>query len=180
MKNTVILFLLTLILSPLCAQEELSAEKLKVAGEIIELNGTIQNLKRAVNAHAQRCEVLMGKYLSRAKDQNAAEKVKTELRKAIDSEMNTAKIQEEIAKVYAGRFSLEELKAIAAFYHSPAGQKMLLLNPDLTLQINELLRNHSKTVDKKAVEILKRKVPTQVPTEAHFMPIGKIPAQSSK
>lgn len=180
MKHIAVLLLLGFVLSPLSAAEESSAEKLKVAGEVIELNGTAQNLKRAVSSHARRCEMLMEKYLSRAKDQKAAQKVKSELREAVTSEMDAAKIQEEVAKVYADRFSLDELKAIAAFYHSPAGQKMLLLNPDLSLQINQLLNSHSKAVDRKAVEILKSKVPAQVPTEAHFMPIGKIPAQANK
>ena len=62
MKHIVVLLLLGFVLSPLSAAEEPSAEKLKVAGEVIELNGTAQNLKRAVSSHARRCEMLMEKY----------------------------------------------------------------------------------------------------------------------
>lgn len=180
MKHTAILIMLGLFLAPLCAQEKPPAEKLKLAAEVIELNGTGQNLKRAIDSHSRKCEALMEKYLSRAEDRKAAEKVKNELRAVIKDEMDPAELQAETARIYAERFTLDELKAITAFYHSPAGQKMLLLNPDLTGQINDLLRSHSRAVDQKAAEILKRKVSAQVPAEAHFVPVGKIPAQSQE
>ncbi|GEM_PF-4448538 len=176
MKYAAVLMMLGLFLSPLCAQEKPSAEKLKLAAEVIELNGTVQNLKRAIGAHSRRCEALMEKYLDKAEDKKAAEKVKDELRAVIKDGMDPSGLQAETARVYADRFTLDELQAIAAFYRSPVGQKMQLLNPDLTVQINDLLRAHSREVDKKAAEILKRKVPAQVPTEAHFMPVGRIPA----
>ncbi len=176
MKQIAALIVLGLALMPLCAQEKVSAEQIKLAGEILELNGTTKNLERAVKVYRNRCDSLIDRYLARAKDQKAADKVKEELKSAIKEEMNLEEVKSDTAKIYAERFSVEELKAIAAFYNSDVGKKMRLLNDDMTRDINAVLNKHSREADERAKEILKAKVPAQEPVDVQIKPIGRIPA----
>ncbi len=176
MKQIAALIVLGLALMPLCAQEKVSAEQLKLAGEVIELNGTSKSLERAVMVYRNRCDALIERYLARATDQKAAGKVKEELKKAIKEEMNLEEVKKDTAGIYAGRFSVEELKAIADFYNSDVGKKMRLLNDDMTTDINNMLVKHRTEADERAKEILKAKVPAQEPVDVQIKPIGRIPA----
>lgn len=53
-----------------------------------------------------------------------------------------------LAKVYAQFFTLDEMQALNAFYHSPLGQKLVKANPELTIKTQQmglaLLKEHEK------------------------------------
>jgi hypothetical protein len=68
----------------------------------------------------------------RAELERDFEAMKPEIAEALTPHYNT--MVEAIATVYAGNFSLEELRELDAFYRRPAGQKFLEKWPALTQQ----------------------------------------------
>jgi hypothetical protein len=75
--------------------------------------------------------------------------VAAKLRK--DYEPKRAELLTEVAKVYAERFSEQELKALVAFYKSPLGRKMAIDEPQI---IDESLRRAQTWGDALSGEVM--------------------------
>jgi hypothetical protein len=69
------------------------------------------------------------------------------------------------AKVYASNFSLEELRDIEAFYHRPAGQKLLTKSQAITDQVTratqEVSRKAADDLRTRLAELLRQKAKKQ-------------------
>ena len=52
--------------------------------------------------------------------------------------MSWDSLKDEMAAIYAAKFTTDELKAITAFYKTPAGQKLALMAPELSKRGAEL------------------------------------------
>lgn len=73
----------------------------------------------------------------------------TKLTKSMESRDD--ELLNEIAKVYAARFSEAELKEIASFYQSPTGQKMTASMPDVLRESYGLAQDWSRRM---SVEVM--------------------------
>ena len=65
----------------------------------------------------------------------------------------TAEVVNEVAKLYATRFTEQELKDILAFYKSPLGKKVIVEEPAV---LDESLRNAEAWASKLSGEIMNR------------------------
>ncbi len=175
MKTSLIL-LFALMLTGLSAQsEKATPEKIKIAREAIEINGTMANIRKLYDSRMVKYNEITDRYLAKATDQKAAKKVKESIFKAIGEEMNWESLQEDAVKIYLENFTLEDLKGIVAFYNSPLGQKILAANPAINRQLSEEFTTRSREVDRRAKEILSKAIPQQQPTEAQIRPLARIP-----
>ena len=52
--------------------------------------------------------------------------------------MSWDSLKDEMAAIYAAKFTIDELKAITAFYKTPAGRKLALMAPELSKRGAEL------------------------------------------
>ena len=82
---------------------------------------------------------------------NELNEVATKLRK--DYESKRAELLNEVARVYAERFSEQELKALVAFYKSPLGRKMAMEEPAI---IDESMRRAQTWGDALSGEVMSR------------------------
>lgn len=82
---------------------------------------------------------------------NELNEVAAKLRK--DYEAKRAELLNEVARVYAERFSEQELKSLIAFYKSPLGQKMAMEEPNI---IDESMRRAQTWADALSNEVMER------------------------
>jgi hypothetical protein len=82
---------------------------------------------------------------------NELNDVATKLRK--DYEPKRDELLNEVARVYAERFSEQELKALIAFYKSPLGRKMVMDEPTI---IDESMRRAQTWGDALSSEVMER------------------------
>jgi hypothetical protein len=82
---------------------------------------------------------------------NELNEVATKLRK--DYESKRVELLNEVARVYAERFSEQELKALVAFYKSPLGRKMAMEEPAI---IDESMRRAQTWGDALSGEVMSR------------------------
>jgi hypothetical protein len=106
--------------SPAQAQHP-SAQAVTLAKEIIAIKGTAASFNSMVPSMIERAKtILLQTNPMLSKDLNeVAVKLRKDYGKAADEPLNVA------ARVYAGKFSEQELRAILAFYKTPTGRKVI-------------------------------------------------------
>jgi hypothetical protein len=82
---------------------------------------------------------------------NELNDVAAKLRK--DYEPKRDELLNEVARIYAERFSEQELKALIAFYKSPLGRKMVMDEPTI---IDESMRRAQTWGDALSSEVMER------------------------
>jgi uncharacterized protein len=109
------------------AQQKPTPAALKLAQEIIELKGTAVIVDPLVAGLIERIKYMhlqTNPMLSKPLEEVAAQ-LRKEFAKV------TQELLQEMASLYASRFTEAELKQIAAFYKSPAGQKVIKEEPQI-------------------------------------------------
>lgn len=107
------------------AQKGPSAEQMAVAKELTQLIGAADLSKPLVAGVVEQAKVVfLQQNPALSKDLNeVAALIRAEL------EPRTTEFTDEVARLYATRFTEQELKAIVAFYKSPVGKKMQAQQP---------------------------------------------------
>jgi hypothetical protein len=111
--------------NPASHAQQPSAASMLVAKQLISVTGATTLFNPLIAGVVEQAKLL---YLQQnpglAKDLN---EIAAKMRK--DLQPRFAEVTNEIAKLYATHFTEQELKAILAFYRSPAGKKMLTQQP---------------------------------------------------
>lgn len=109
------------------AQQQPTPAAMAAATELISVTGATALFNPLISGVVEQAKIFfLQQDPSLGKDLNEiAAKLKTELQPRF-SELNG-----EVAKLYAGRFSEQELKDLLAFYKSPLGQKLLAQQPQI-------------------------------------------------
>lgn len=103
------------------AQQQPSAGAMSAASEIVDVRGAMAVFEPLIPGVVEQAKnVFLQTNPMLQKDLN---EVAANIRKAMGA--RTAELKAEVAKVYASRFSEQELKDLLAFYKSPLGKKML-------------------------------------------------------
>jgi hypothetical protein len=110
---------------PAAQAQQPPAASMAVAKQLIATTGATEVFTPLIAGVVEQAKLL---YLQQnpglAKDLN---EVATKLR--TDLQPRFSELSDEVAKLYATNFSEQELKDILAFYQSPAGKKMLTVQP---------------------------------------------------
>lgn len=111
--------------NPVVHAQQPSAASMLVAKQLITVTGATTLFNPLIAGVVEQAKLL---YLQQnpglAKDLN---EIAAKMRK--DLQPRFAEVTNQIAKLYATHFTEQELKAILAFYRSPAGKKMLVQQP---------------------------------------------------
>lgn len=107
------------------AQQKPSAEQMAAAKELTQLIGAADLSKPLIAGVVEQAKVVfLQQNPGLSKDLNEiAAQIRAEL------EPRSTEFTDEVARLYATRFTEQELKAIVAFYKSPVGKKMQTQQP---------------------------------------------------
>jgi hypothetical protein len=113
------------VFSPAAHAQQPSAASMLVAKQLIVTTGATAVFNPLIAGVVEQAKLL---YLQQnpglAKDLNeVAAKIRTDLQPRF------SEVTDEVAKLYATSFTEQELKDILSFYKSPAGQKLLKMQP---------------------------------------------------
>jgi uncharacterized protein len=110
---------------PAAAPQQPSANAIRLAREIITVKGTAKTYEQVIVEVVDRSKgVLVQTNPMLSRDLN---EVATKIRNA--SAPRVGELLNEVAKMYAARFTEQELKDVLAFYKSAAGQKVIIQEP---------------------------------------------------
>lgn len=111
--------------SPAAHAQQPSAASMQIAKQLIDVTGATGLFTPLIAGVVEQAKNLyLQQNPSLAKDLN---EIADKMRKNLQPRF--AEVTNEIAKLYATHFTEQELKAILAFYQSPAGKKMLAQQP---------------------------------------------------
>jgi hypothetical protein len=141
------LVLLALPLSPAFAQQQPTPAAVSMAKEIIDLKGAMGIFPSVIAGVVQRTrDTLLQANLTLEKPLNeTAAQLRTELAPRIND------IREIFAKLYAARFTEQELKDISTFLKTPSGKKFVSEEP---IFLNESLSKAEEWSNALAEEVL--------------------------
>ncbi|MFM7331723.1 MAG: DUF2059 domain-containing protein [Brachymonas sp.] len=141
MKNWILIVLLCVAYTTAWAQQSETAQKQKLAKELIEVTGSIDEVKKLSNQMSGMIRQQLVADLQKRMPQLTSQQINRigeVMTKVIGDEMNLALgemlpvMMQSIEGLYVSKFSLEELTEIHRFHLSPAGRK------SQTMMINEL------------------------------------------
>jgi len=112
------------------AKEKIDEEKLHAIKQLMTVTGAGVNNQQFASAFAQQLISAL-KVGNPDISEQAVQIVKDEVKRMIDQEFTSEKLQKEIYPIYARYFTLEELQGLIAFNQSPIGQKANRVMPQL-------------------------------------------------
>ena len=125
-----------------------SAAAIATAKEILADKHIEQLYKEAVPSLVERAKgTLLQTNLNYQKDLN-----EVALKVAKDLSGGEKEIGDEIAKIYASRFSEQELKDIAAWYKSPLGKKVIEQEPEIFAASRNFMDQWAQTFSQKIID----------------------------
>jgi len=109
------------------AQQQPSAASMLLAKQLIKVTGATNLFSPLIAGVVEQAKLLfLQQNPSLAKDLNEiAPKIRDQLKPRFEE------LTDEVARLYATRFTEQELKAVLAFYQSPPGKKLLTVQPQL-------------------------------------------------
>lgn len=108
--------------------------KLVLAKELLSLTVTQQSINQIMNAIKQ-MQLSQMKQMEPSKSESAEiNKMNDKMMKLIGEELTEENIKNDFARIYADKFTEQELKDIITFYKSTTGQKMIKVTPEIAMQ----------------------------------------------
>jgi uncharacterized protein len=128
--------LLLLIAAPTRADEgAFDPERLAVARQMVEASGAAALVGQTLDIVSRQIAELVRR-ANPEHGQAAADIVETVL--VPEAKRRAPEMLEAMARVYAERFTAEELQVILDFYRTPTGQKMVAAGPELVVEAQRL------------------------------------------
>ncbi len=123
------------LVSPALADEDISPERLALAKQVMELNGS----SAAFDNYDKNLDLMVSQLL--ADKPNVDEKVVADLKKIVVEEFNAYRptLVDGAIKIYARHFSESDLRALIVFYKTEAGQHFASEMPKLTAENVQLM-----------------------------------------
>lgn len=82
----------------------------------------------------------------------------------LDQDMDTNALLEKMLPLYDKYYTLDDLKAVNAFYESPAGQRMVAANPQIMQESMQIGQEWGRDVGKKVEEEIKKQKAKETPS----------------
>jgi len=122
--------------------------------KLLELTGTVKMTSQ-----------ILDQMIDRFKMQNGS--VSSEFWDRFEKEMNIQELVDKVIPIYAKYYSLEDLKAINAFYGTPVGQKVLAAAPQIMMESMRIGQDWGKLVANRLLtELKEEKEKESAPTPA--------------
>jgi hypothetical protein len=129
------------------AQQQPSAGAMSAASEIVDVRGAMAVFEPLIPGVVEQAKnVFLQTNPMLQKDLNEAA---ANVRKTMSA--RTTELKSEVAKIYASRFTEQELKDLLAFYKSPLGKKMLA---EETIVIENTLRMAQDWANRLSEEVI--------------------------
>lgn len=182
MKKIIILLLITATLSLLGQEkpETISSVRLKLAAEMIENNGNLAQMRGYRDQRITQYDMMIKQRLANITERSVAKKMAATMEKIIQKELDWTSFRDSVINVYANNFNEAELKAIVAFYKSPAGRKIIKQNDIINNSLNRLFRERCEATDKQIREYLDKNKPATAAQSVQLRPLGKTSATPTK
>jgi Uncharacterized protein conserved in bacteria len=150
-------FSLLLLCGPALADEAASPERLALAKQVMELNGSAAiyaNYEKNLDAMLAQVHKMMP---------TADEAMMGDIKKMAVEEFNAVRpgLMDETIKIYARHFSEADLKALLAFYQSDAGKHFAAEMPNLTAEVVKLTEPFNKRFMARLQDYLIKKIAAQ-------------------
>jgi hypothetical protein len=131
------------------AQGAPDPEKLAIAARILEASQGLQSATEIVDATVP--QIVEG---IKRRSPNLSNEVAAQIGSELAQEMKAGlpMLAEASARAYASHFTLQELKDIDAFYHTPAGRKFASESPKMRQEITPLAMEWGKRAAAEALQ----------------------------
>jgi len=133
------------------AQQQPSAASMLVAKQLIQVSGATTLFSPLISGVVEQAKIL---YLQQnpglAKDLG---EIAPKIREQLQPRFN--ELTDEVARLYATRFTEQELKAILAFYQSPTGKKMLAIQPQLVDDSMKFAQDWARKLSDQVVDTMR-------------------------
>jgi hypothetical protein len=133
--------------SPLANAQQASPEAMATAKELISVTGATTLFSPLIAGVVEQAKVL---YLQQnpalSKDLN---EIATQLR--ADLQPRFSELTDEVARQYAANFTEQDLKDILAFYKTPAGKKLLAMQPKIVDSSMKFAQDWANTLSSQVI-----------------------------
>ena len=122
-KKLIVFAALLLLAAPAAAQEEPTPGEVQAVRELLEASGTRETFIRAIE---------LG--MAEAGGEDLTPAVRQVVREFMDEHFRYEDLEPEFIRIYTDLYSEEELRAITAFYRTPAGRRMAEVAADMAVR----------------------------------------------
>lgn len=112
---------------PAAAQEEPTAGEEAAARELLEASRTRENMALTLQG-----------MMERGMGEDLPPEVRDVLKRFFQDEFRYEDMEPGLVRMYADLFTEEEIRALTAFYRSPAGQRMAELTPEIAVRSQQI------------------------------------------
>ena len=145
------------------AAEAVSAERTRLAGELLTVMRQEQQMKNAFQMMRGMQQKMLPQMLEQngvklTVDQQAEQKkMMDEVMSVVEEEMSWNKLRPIVVDAYATTFSEQELKDLTTFFKSPAGQNFLDKTPVLQQQMMSSIQQMAMNMNRKVGELIRKR-----------------------
>lgn len=113
--------------APALSQSGPSPAEVAAARELLEVSKTRENFIRAME---------LG--LKQGGMTNLTPAVRKEMRDFMDEHFRYEDLEPDFIRIYTTHFSAEDMRALAAFYRTPAGMRLVAVTPEMSADIQQV------------------------------------------
>ncbi len=145
------------------AAEAVSAERTRLAGELLTVMRQEQQMKNAFQMMRGMQQKMLPQMLEQngvkltADQQAEQKKMMDEVMSVVEEEMSWDKLRPIVVDAYATTFSEQELKDLTTFFKSPAGQNFLDKTPVLQQQMMSSIQQMAMNMNRKVGELIRKR-----------------------
>ena len=145
------------------AAEAVSAERTRLAGELLTVMRQEQQMKNAFQMMRGMQQKMLPQMLEQngvkltADQQAEQKKMMDEVMSVVEEEMSWNKLRPIVVDAYATTFSEQELKDLTTFFKSPAGQNFLDKTPVLQQQMMSSIQQMAMNMNRKVGELIRKR-----------------------
>lgn len=138
---------------PAAAQEEPSAGELAAVREFLEVSRARENFIRAMELGMEQQGGMM----------ELTDELRQVIRGFMDEFFTYEALEPEFIRVYTEQFTEEEIRAVTAFYRTPAGMRLVERTPELTVAIQvvsmQRMQEHMPVLMQRIMEAMEDEEP---------------------
>ena len=163
MKKILAGVMMAVVTVSMFAAEAVSAERTRLAGELLTVMRQEQQMKNAFQMMRGMQQKMLPQMLEQngvkltADQQAEQKKMMDEVMSVVEEEMSWNKLRPIVVDAYATTFSEQELKDLTTFFKSPAGQNFLDKTPVLQQQMMSSIQQMAMNMNRKVGELIRKR-----------------------
>lgn len=163
MKKILAGVMMAVMIVSMFAAEAVSAERTRLAGELLTVMRQEQQMKNAFQMMRGMQQKMLPQMLEQngvkltADQQAEQKKMMDEVMSVVEEEMSWNKLRPIVVDAYATTFSEQELKDLTTFFKSPAGQNFLDKTPVLQQQMMSSIQQMAMNMNRKVGELIRKR-----------------------